>query len=325
MNEPNATVPKWLAWLRLARVSAMPSAVSNILMGFLLINASWQPWPSLLLLLISSACLYSAGMILNDYFDRDVDQESSPGRPIPSGQIPASTALTAGIVLCGIGIGSATIAGALASGFAKPLTVSVLLTVAILLYDWVLKKTAVAPLFMGLCRFLNVLLGASVFGDEIIIHEAAKFMGFDALIFWVAGSVGIFVTGLTIFARDERQGSLRWKLAAGLLVMILGIAGLALTPEQVEPLQQINQQRFSGLFGLLVLLVAVTVIRSATVAVWTAKPAQIQAAIITSLRSLIIFDACIVFLFRLGEPAYPLTVISLLGVSLLLGRRIRST
>ena len=303
----------------------MPSALSNILMGFLLINASWQPWPSLVLLLISSACLYSAGMILNDYFDRDVDQESSPGRPIPSGQISPNSALLVGISLCGIGIASATVAGALASGFLKPLIVSVSLTVAILLYDWVLKKTAIAPLFMGLCRFLNVLLGASVFGDEIIVHEAAEFLGFNALIFWVAGSVGIFVTGLTIFARDERRVSLRWKLAAGLFVMILGIAGLALTPEQIEALRIINQKQFSGLFGLLVLLVAVTVIRSAAVAVWTAKPAQIQAAIITSLRSLIIFDACIVFLFRLGQFAYPLTVISLLGVSLLLGRKIRST
>jgi 4-hydroxybenzoate polyprenyltransferase len=325
MNETATPPPTWFAWLRLARVSNLPSALSNILMGFLLINASWQPWPSLALLLLASACLYSAGMILNDYFDLHSDQANSPERPLPAGQIAPQAALMSGTFLALGGISFAALAGSLASGFIKPMIVALLLAASILLYDWVLKKTVVAPLFMGLCRTLNVLLGASVFGAEVIVHEATKLLGFDALIFWVAASVGIYVMGLTLFARDEHRMSMRWKLTLGLLIMIIGIAGIALIPEQVKPLSDINKQYIGGMFALLILLIAVTIVRSAVVAILSTKPANVKSAVITSLRSMIIFDACIVYLFRLGNVVYPLVVISLLGVALILGSRIRST
>ncbi|MDB4777892.1 UbiA family prenyltransferase [bacterium] len=326
MNEPAAPTPTWLEWLRLARVSALPSALSNILMGYLLINSAWQPRTSLWLLLLASACLYSAGMILNDFFDRKVDLENSPNRPIPSGRISAGSALFVGLLLLGTGIALAGIAGATtSSGFSKPLIISSILALTILLYDWVLKKTFIAPLLMGLCRTLNVLLGASVFGDEIIVHGAAPALGFNTLILWVAGSIGIYVTGLTVFARDEHRISLRWKLILGLLIMCVGFAGLALIPEQVERLSQINRVHLAGMFNILILLVAIIIVRSAGFAIWTTSPTHIQSTVITSLRSLIIFDACIVFLFRLGEISYPLTVISLLGVSLIIGLRIRPT
>lgn len=325
MNKPAETTPIWLAWLRLARVSALPSALSNILMGFLLINPSWRPLPSLGLLLLASGLLYSAGMILNDFFDRKIDQESSPNRPIPSGQISSSLALTVGLILLVLGIVAASVSGALASGTVKPLIVSSLLALTIVLYDWVLKRTPIAPLMMGICRTLNVLLGASVVGDEMIVVGVSPAFGFNTLILWVAGSVGLFVTGITLFARDERRESMRWKLTLGLLVMIAGFVGLALIPDQSKLLEEINRVHLSGMFSVLILLIAIIIIRSAGLAIWTTSPKHIQSTIITSLRSLIIFDACIVFLFRLGEIGYPLTVISLLGVSLIVGMKIRST
>ena len=37
-----------------------------------------------LLLVGASSCLYLAGMVLNDYFDRDKDAQERPARPIPS-------------------------------------------------------------------------------------------------------------------------------------------------------------------------------------------------------------------------------------------------
>lgn len=264
-------------------------------------------------------------MILNDYFDREIDRDDSPERPIPSGQIIPDTALLMGLVLCGLGVASAAIAGLLVGSVLKPLFVSISLTLAILAYDWVLKKTFVAPLFMGLCRSLNVMLGASVAGGAVLTQDAPSYLGFNTLVLWTAGSIGIYVTGLTLFARNERRVSLRGKLIAGLLVMGLGVAGMALIAEQLAPSIVQNREPQANIFMILILLVAVTLVRSSLVAIWSTEPAHIQSAVITSLRSLIIFDACIVFLMCPGQIAYPIAVVSLLGVSLLLGMKIRPT
>lgn len=323
MNDLHSSAPTWLAWLRLARVSALPSALSNILMGYLLVNTSWEPWSSLALLLFASACLYSSGMILNDYFDRDVDHENSPERPIPSGQISPDSALLVGLVLCGMGVSSAAISGVLAGNILKPLAVAISLAMAIFAYDWILKKTFVAPLFMGLCRSLNVMLGASVAGIESIAGDQASYFGFSLLVYWVAGSIGVYVTGLTLFARDERRVSVRGKMIAGLLIMSTGVAGLALIPETLG--DSMNREKFANVFMILILLVAVTIVRSSLVAIWSSKPNNIQSAVITALRSLIIFDACIVFLMQPNQVTYPIIVVSLLAVSLFLGMKIRST
>lgn len=325
MSKPTSDPPLWLAWMRLARLSNLPSALSNILMGFLLVNPTWQPVPSLLLLLLATSCLYSAGMILNDVYDLEADRETSPNRPLPSGQIGRSTAQIVGFALCALGIGSAALAGALGSGWVVPTAVASVLALSIWLYDCALKKTPLAPALMGFCRTCNVLLGASVLAEEFLVHQSAVWFGFSGLVWWVALSIGIYVTGLTLFARSERKTSSRTKLGGGLALMVLGIAGLALVPECDEMLKAIDNQRFGGLFGLIILMISVTIVRSAIVTLLNPKPQFVQKTVITALRSMIIFDACIVFLFTSGQIAYTLIVVSLIAVSLILGKWIRGT
>ena len=73
-----------IAWLQLARISLLPSALANILMGYLVVHLSWNPALDLGLLLGATACFYSAGMILNDVFDVGEDTKLRPNRPIPA-------------------------------------------------------------------------------------------------------------------------------------------------------------------------------------------------------------------------------------------------
>ena len=56
------------------------------------------------LLAAASALLYSAGMVLNDVFDIELDREEQPDRPLPSGRIPLSSARWLGWQLLTLGI-----------------------------------------------------------------------------------------------------------------------------------------------------------------------------------------------------------------------------
>jgi hypothetical protein len=104
----------------------------------------------------ASVCLYWAGMAANDWADRELDAVERPERPIPSGRISASAALTvaSGLTVAGVGL-------AAASGGKRALTVAIPLAAAIWSYDVTFKNSARGPAVMALCRGLDVLLGAS--------------------------------------------------------------------------------------------------------------------------------------------------------------------
>ena len=89
----------------------------------------------------------------------------------------------------------------------------------VLLYDAWLKRTPVGPVAMAACRFLNVILGLTV------IPEAALTDGMRAQ---VAGVVGVYIIGVTWFARTEATTSQRRQLLAAAVVIGLALA-LALT------------------------------------------------------------------------------------------------
>ena len=98
---------KILPWLQLFRLPNVFTAIADVLMGFLFINLGYQPVQWLIPLIVSTCCLYSAGMVLNDVFDVEVDREERPQRPLPSGKISVSLARNVGFGLLAAGIASA--------------------------------------------------------------------------------------------------------------------------------------------------------------------------------------------------------------------------
>jgi 4-hydroxybenzoate polyprenyltransferase len=80
-------------------------------------------------LLGATVCLYAGGIVLNDFFDRNLDAIERPERPIPSGRISPSMASGIGFVLLGAGIclaATVTTAAAL---------VAIAISACVLLYD----------------------------------------------------------------------------------------------------------------------------------------------------------------------------------------------
>ncbi|MEU1851337.1 SCO3242 family prenyltransferase [Streptomyces sp. NPDC019990] len=135
------------------RLPALFSVPGDALAGTAATGAA--PDTRTLLAIGSSLCLYEAGMALNDWADRDVDAVERPHRPLPSGRIRPTAALTAACALTGAGL-------ALAAATGRPaLTVAAPLAVTVWAYDLGLKHTPAGPVAMGAARGLDLLLGAA--------------------------------------------------------------------------------------------------------------------------------------------------------------------
>jgi len=84
---PKEPAAKLLAYLRLFRLPNVFTAMADVAMGFLFVRQSLEPISMFACLLVASSLLYTAGMVLNDVFDYEVDRQERPQRPLPSGQI----------------------------------------------------------------------------------------------------------------------------------------------------------------------------------------------------------------------------------------------
>ncbi|MEU8887939.1 SCO3242 family prenyltransferase [Streptomyces sp. NPDC048442] len=140
------------AWLELLRVSALLTVPGDALGGAAALSV--RPNRGTALALASSLCLYEAGMALNDWADRAEDAQDRPHRPIPSGRIAPTAALSAACALSAAGLTLASRAGRPA------LAVATAVTATVWAYDLKLKHTALAPAAMATARALDLLMGA---------------------------------------------------------------------------------------------------------------------------------------------------------------------
>jgi 4-hydroxybenzoate polyprenyltransferase len=323
-----------MAWLRLLRIANLPSAISNILVGFLLANSSWQPSIELFLLILSSASLYCAGMVLNDVFDFDRDLQERPERPLPSGQIDRRLARIVGFGLLVDGVILALVAGYLSSGSSGAMLtggVATVLAICVYLYDGPLKRTPIAPWLMGFCRTLNILLGASTVSAVVIPGSGepvvAAWAGAEIpnIVYWVAVSVGILIAGVTLLARNEAQEKQsRPKLMFASLVIFAGLVGLATAVYCPQPGIELSR-KVSQFFPFVIAVVSITVLRRTLIAASTGDAKSVQTAVVAILKSLILFDACVTLLACGDNFFYPLVVVGHLIPALFVGRWIRGT
>ncbi|NOZ41503.1 MAG: UbiA family prenyltransferase [Planctomycetes bacterium] len=211
MNDSTST-----AWWQLLRAGNVFTAISNILAGFLLVRGEWQPVLPLIFLILSSAALYLAGMVLNDVFDLEADRVQRPERPLPSGRIDPSLAKLVGWGLMIDGLSAAAVAAWLLAS-CLPIIVALLLAAAIISYDALLKKTMLGPLAMGVCRSLNVLLGASVVLQSTDKNAAYLY----ALL------LGIYTIGLTLLARKEAESARIQKYVSLMITLFIPFDALA--------------------------------------------------------------------------------------------------
>jgi 4-hydroxybenzoate polyprenyltransferase len=176
-------------YLLLIRAPNLFTVPSNIMAGyFALTPANNTDLGQLFSLIISSIFLYISGIVLNDYFDIEVDRKERPNRPLVSGRITKRSAL----IIAGASIITANFVAFLVSW--AILMISASLTAVIIAYNYRLKRNAVSnPLTMASARFLNVVLGgSSALGLSLVIHQdhmILVFVGFSLFLYTAAISV----------------------------------------------------------------------------------------------------------------------------------------
>ncbi len=207
------------AYLTLMRPPNLLTAVADILAGFSA-SASLQhvkggafdfiqhqlPWDKVIFTGLASICLYAGGVVLNDVFDAKLDRLERPERPIPSGVVSGFNAALLGGILLLVAILLAFSVN-MTSGY-----VALTIVVLVILYDGFSKSQAVAgPLNMGLCRGANLMLGVSIFPENL-----------TALAFLTIIPV-VYVAAITVTSRGEVHGSSRSSLdlAFGLYLLTI--------------------------------------------------------------------------------------------------------
>src|SRR5262249_43563827 len=146
--------------------------------------------------------------------------------PLPSGQITTSSAVLLALGLTAAGWSMAALSGLAAPGEGStPAVIAGILVAAILLYDARLKRTPIGPIGMGACRFLNVLLGLTL---------APEAMPWAARLH-VAAAVGVYIVGVTWFARTEATQSNAGSLRGAALVILAGLLIALAVPVRVPP------------------------------------------------------------------------------------------
>jgi 4-hydroxybenzoate polyprenyltransferase len=247
-------------------------------------------------------------MVFNDFFDAGQDRRERPWRPIPSGRVTRREALWLGAALLAGGVLAAVLYALVLAWTLPgvrpwtPVGLALALAAAILLYDGYLKKTLAGPLGMGACRFLNVLLGLS--GTGTIPRPQALLL---ALV------VGVYIVGVTWFARTEARQSSQEVLTGAAAVMAAGLVLALAVPGHREP-----GQTTSWLFPYLLVVLGFAVGLPVCRAIAVPSPARVQEAVKRSLMGLIALDALLASALA-GTAG--LVILLLLAPSLYLARR----
>jgi 4-hydroxybenzoate polyprenyltransferase len=311
-----------LAYMQLLRLPNVFTAMADIFMGFLISHGSLEPWREFALLLFASSSIYLGGMVLNDWFDIEVDRVERPERPLPSGRVPRSHALYLGIGLLILGLVSAMFVESTSRH------VALILIAAVVLYDGYTKNTLVGPANMGLCRALNVLLGMSGVSGTIWLPTSEDSVGrFGTMI---AAGMLLYVMGVTRFARREAEAAPRLDVVSTTLGFNLGLLLVAMShkfmPEWAARLAlppsdsaTVSYYTAVGIWVAVVLATNGMVLR----ALIGTDPVKVQQAVKTCILAIIGIDAAVVAL--VCGPVWACVVLSLLLPTVVLGRWVYST
>ncbi len=157
------------------------------------------------ILLIAAAIVFlqtSAGNVLNDYFDYNIDKINRPNRPLPSGRADRNTAKLFGILLFVI---SLFLAFQLPQAMLALAVFNGLLSIA---YSWRLKRTPAG-------HFVVSWLTASLF-------IFAAFMSSLTLLIWIVASMVFCISMVREIAKGLEDFKGDAKMDAATLEVVLG-------------------------------------------------------------------------------------------------------
>ena len=292
-------------YLELARVSNLPTCVSNVLVGCALgsagrpgtpgfVGLSWLP---VVLLSIAAALLYVGGMVLNDVCDVEIDRATRSGRPIPSGRISRDAALRFSVAALAGGV---VLVGLVS---VKALPYALLLVICIVGYDVLHKRWAPAAVLLGLCRGMLYVVAAVA-----VVPRADALR--DPPVWWLAGALTVFVMLITIIAQREDAGEPgRRRHLAVVLVPISLLPAIMVRPDAWP------------IAGLAAVMLIAWLIRCATF-VYRAEP-KMMPAVLGWIAGISLID--LFYLTLLNRPDLAAVALGAFAVTIWSHRRIMGT
>jgi UbiA prenyltransferase family len=290
-------------YLTLFRLPNVFTAPSNILAGYYAVvepaNASGL---HLGILIICSILLYLSGIVLNDYFDIEVDRRERPLRPLPAGTVSKRKVLLIGIVF----IIAANFISLLVS--TSTFIIAAILSGTIVSYDYRMKYSVYGPGMMGAARALNVMLGSSpIFLTTVLnINNSAR-------IAVVTVSLFVFVFAISRLSRKEIDETDKVRTAKGSFLMIFAVLAIIIV---------------SGLVGVFLKDLFANLALFAIIMIITFKPLlqrqplsskDIQRTIKTMVLSIIVLDSA--FVSGSAGTAYGLVTVMLIMPAIILSRK----
>ncbi len=307
-------------YLRLMRLPNVFTAWADVTMGSLFVHHGLGPWHVFAWLAAASGLVYTAGMVLNDVWDCDRDRRERPERPLPAGRIARDAARRLGWCLLVAGVACGWAPGLWAGALPwRSGVIVTLLAACVLLYDGGLKLRMLGPLGMGACRFLNVLLGMSAGpawpGEPTLL-------GYGPPHLVAAGGIGIYIVGVTWFARREATTSQRLALTGAGTVLLGGVALLGALPT-VLPVEISGRFIPAQSWLLLLSVLGLVIARRCVLAILDPSPQRVRDAVRNCIWSLIVLDAAVALL--VSPPGWSLLIVTYLLPTIVLGQWIEST
>ncbi len=193
-------------YFQLFRISNIFTVPSDILAGYFvasLFDINIVNYHNITFLVFSSIFLYFGGMVTNDLFDINKDKIERPNRPLSSGKIKKSIAVSLSILFFGMGI-LLTLLLTLTSTL-----IAIFLVVMILLYNFKIKNGLLRPFLMGGIRSLNIIYGASSNFEylKILNHGIDTGLIYNTYInlLILAAAIFIHVFTLTLLSKRETE------------------------------------------------------------------------------------------------------------------------
>lgn len=125
-------------------------------------------WVSLVYGFITGFALTAASMVINDYYDREIDAINEPRRPIPSGVVRPIEALVFAAILTTLGFVTAYLAN---TAHSLPLLVAVIAWSLFTLYTTVGKRSGLLGNFMvSACVAIPFIFGSVTIAAEVKLN-----------------------------------------------------------------------------------------------------------------------------------------------------------
>jgi geranylgeranylglycerol-phosphate geranylgeranyltransferase len=143
-------------------------------------------WPSIILAVAGAWALSAAAMMINDYFDLEIDTINRPERPLPSGQIKPKSVLIVSIILVlfglSAGLGIDFIEYYLYDGVFWVSTVTAIINSILLIsYTNYLKRYSILGNFtVSICVWFGFLYGDLIF--DFTLNWFPECLGFSAFV-----------------------------------------------------------------------------------------------------------------------------------------------